>query len=59
MLECKLCGFESDCLEEVAYYDIFGSCYCDEMEIERNAQNPDALAHRLCNECADTFDFEK
>jgi hypothetical protein len=58
MLKCEVCEFESDSLDEVAYYDILGSCYCDELEIERNAQNPDALAHTLCGDCAETFKFD-
>lgn len=57
MLKCKVCGFESSYLDEVCYYDINGYPYSDEQEMERNAQNPDALAHALCGECAETFKF--
>jgi hypothetical protein len=54
-MQCEDCGFESDFLEEVSYYDINGHAYCTEMEIEQNAQNPDALAHIFCNQCAETY----
>lgn len=57
-MECKVCGFHSNSLDEVSYYDINGYSYSDELDIERNAQNPDALAHKLCNECAEDFDFD-
>jgi len=58
-LKCKVCGFESGYLDEVCYYDINGWSYSDEHEIENNAQNPDALAHILCQECAEKFKFDK
>jgi hypothetical protein len=57
MLKCENCGFESSYLDEVCYYDINGYPYSDSLDIERNAQNPDALAHKLCEECAKEFDF--
>lgn len=59
MLKCEKCGFESSNLDEVCYYDINGYMHCDEQEIESNLQNPDALAHILCDECAEEFDFNK
>jgi len=57
-LTCKVCKFESDHLDEVCYYDINGYSQSDGLGMERNAQNPDALAHVLCSYCAETFDFE-
>jgi hypothetical protein len=57
LLKCKTCYFESENLEEICYYDINGFPYSDFLEIERVAQNPDSLAHVLCNECSYTFDF--
>lgn len=57
MLKCKVCSFESSILDEVCYYDINGSSYSDELDIERNCQNPDAIAHELCGSCAESFDF--
>jgi hypothetical protein len=59
MLKCKVCGLESSYLDEVCYYDINGYSYSDSYNIERNAQNPDALTHELCGECAEEFDFNK
>lgn len=53
LLKCEKCGFESDYLDEVCYYDINGYAVSNEYDIERNGQNPDALAHVLCGECAD------
>jgi hypothetical protein len=58
-LKCEKCGFESSDLEEVCYYDINGWNHSDEQDIENNGQNPDALAHILCTECAEKFDFNK
>lgn len=58
-LKCKGCGFESTYLDEVCYYDINGHSHSDALDVERNAQNPDALAHTLCTICAETFDFNK
>ena len=58
-MQCELCAFESDNLEEVSYYDINGNSYSDEQDIERNAQNPDALAHQFCGKCAEIFNFDK
>lgn len=52
-MQCK-CGFKSSYLDEVTYYDINGNPIYDEIEVERNCHNPDALAHVLCNECAET-----
>lgn len=57
-MKCKVCKFESSSLEEVSYYDINGNSVTDEREVERNAQNPDALAHELCSDCAENFDFK-
>lgn len=57
MLKCELCKFESTYLEEVTYYDINGIQHSSEQDIERNAQNPDSLAHVLCVECAETFEY--
>ena len=59
MLKCQVCGFKSSYTDEVGYYDINGFPYTDPLDIERNAQNPDALAHKLCGECAENFDFNK
>ena len=59
MLKCKVCGFESDILEEVSYYDISGNSHNDEYDIENNSNNPDALAHILCGKCANKFEFDK
>lgn len=56
-LVCKVCKTSSAILDEVCYWDINGFPYNDELEIERNAQNPDALAHTLCSECAEGFNF--
>lgn len=58
-MKCEICEFESDNLEEVSYYDINGNSYSDEQDIERNSQNPDALAHQFCGECAEIFNFDK
>ena len=58
MLSCKVCKQTSNLLDEVCYFDIHGHAYNDPMDIERNAQNPDALAHILCHDCAENFDFE-
>ena len=57
MLKCKVCGMESEILDEVCYYDIVGWEFDNEQEIELNLQNPDALAHVLCGECAEEFNF--
>lgn len=57
MLRCEKCGYESTDLEEVSYYSINGDNYSDEYDIERHAQDPDALAYCLCIECAEKFDF--
>ena len=59
MLICEECGFESSSLDEVSYYDINGFGHCEEQDIENNSNNPDALAHTLCPECADNFDFDR
>lgn len=59
MLKCESCDFESELLDEVCYYDINGYSYCEENDIERNCQNLDALAHVLCNDCSETFEFSK
>ncbi len=56
-MKCKVCGLISNNLDEVCYYDINGYSYSDEYDIENNLQNPDALAHILCNECAENFNF--
>ena len=56
-LKCQVCGFESGSLDEVCYYDINGEAHCTEQDVENNLQNPDALAHVLCDECAEYFDF--
>lgn len=58
-LKCERCGFESGNLDEVCYYDINGYSHSDEQDIENNLQNPDALAHILCQECAESFKFDK
>lgn len=58
-LKCERCGLESSNLDEVSYYSIAGWNFSDEQDIENNAQNPDALAHILCSECAEEFDFNK
>lgn len=58
MLKCKVCKFESSSLDEVCYYDINGWPHDTEQEIEQNAQNPDALTHALCTDCASEFNFE-
>lgn len=57
-LTCKSCGLESQILDEVCFYDINRFPYTDPLELERNAQNPDALAHTLCSECAEKFNFK-
>lgn len=57
-MKCKVCGLESSYLDEVCYYDINGFAHCSEHDIENNVQNPDALAHILCNECAESFKFD-
>jgi len=57
MLKCKVCGLESNELEEICFYDINGNSHSSEEDIENNLQNPDALAHLFCNQCADTFQF--
>ena len=57
-LKCEKCGLESSDLEEVCYYDINGNSHSSEQDIENNLQNPDALAHTLCGECAEEFDFK-
>ena len=59
MRKCKVCEMESSYLDEVAVYDVNGHSYTDALDIERNAQNPDALAHDLCTECAETFEFNE
>lgn len=56
-LMCKICETTSAILDEVCYWDINGFPYKDELEMERNGQNPDALAHVLCNDCAENFNF--
>lgn len=58
MLKCKVCGLESSYLDEVCFWDINGQAYDDAQDIENNSNNPDALAHVLCNECAENFEFE-
>lgn len=58
-LKCEVCGFESGNLDEVCYYDINGNNHSDEQEIERYLGNPDALAHTLCQDCAEEFNFDK
>lgn len=57
-MKCMVCRFESEDLEEVCYYDINGWSHSDEHDIERHAQDPDALANILCTECAEEFNFE-
>lgn len=57
MLKCEKCGFESDNLDEVSYYDINGYRVLNEYDIEINSQNPNALAHILCEDCADEMDW--
>ncbi|PLS18958.1 hypothetical protein CVD28_00730 [Bacillus sp. M6-12] len=59
MLKCEVCEMESEYLDEVCYYNILGDSISDELDIERNAQNPDALAHTLCGDCAETFKFDR
>lgn len=54
-MKCKLCGLESNDLDEVCYFDINGFSHSTEEDIEKNLHNPDALAHELCNDCAETF----
>ena len=49
---CEVCGFESSYEDEVCYYDINGYAIMGE-DVERYGQDPDALAHCLCSECAD------
>ena len=56
MLKCEACGKESNDLAEVCYYDINGDSHSSEQDIENNLQNPDALAHILCSECAEIID---
>ena len=56
MLKCEVCGKESNDLAEVCYYDINGDSHSTEQDIENNLQNPDALAHTLCSECAEIID---
>lgn len=58
-MKCKVCNLKSSYLEEVCYYNIFGEAYSDEYEIENNSNNPDALAHVLCNDCAEEFKFDE
>lgn len=53
-MKCEICGFESNRLDEICYYDINGVAYDNEEDIERNCQNPDALAYCLCYECSDS-----
>lgn len=56
-MRCEKCGLESDSLEDVCYFDINGYA-CDSTEgIEKHLNNPDALAHTLCTECAEDFEF--
>ena len=57
-LKCEVCGYEDGNLDTVSYYDINGNSHDDEQDIENNVQNPDALAHILCTECAEKFEFE-
>ena len=57
-MKCEVCGFKSDILDEVCYYDINGFSYNDEYDIENNGNNPDALAHILCIDCAEQFNFD-
>ena len=58
-MKCKICGLESNDLNEICYYDINGEPHCTEQDIERNLFNPDALTYELCNECAEAFNFNK
>lgn len=58
MLKCKVCGFESDSLDEVCYYDINGYSHSDEQDIENHLQDTDALYHVLCSKCAEEFNFD-
>jgi len=55
MRTCKVCGFSSNDIEEVAVYDSNG--YTREWD-ESSANNPDAFAYELCQHCVETFDFE-
>ena len=58
LLKCKVCGEESSSYEEICYYDINGNSHSTEQDIENNLQNPDALVHILCSDCATSFEFK-
>lgn len=57
-MKCMICGFESDYLDDVCYWDINGNSYNTQYEVDNALGNPDSLAYELCMDCADEFDFE-
>lgn len=57
-MKCMICGFESDCLDDVCYWDINSNSYNTQYEVDNALGNTDALAYELCMDCADEFDFE-
>lgn len=50
---CDICGCDGRLINN-SYYDINGY-QIDDSDIEANAQNPDALAHYLCDQCYEEF----
>jgi hypothetical protein len=53
-LKCEVCGFESEDLDEVCYYDINGYQYLEEPDTNIS----ESTVHTLCEDCAEDFEFE-
>ena len=43
--------------DEICWYDINGHSISSKHDVERNAQNPDALYKLLCSDCVDGWEF--